>query len=391
MATDALDVAAAGAPASLACRRGRKAGLARRWRILLGFAAGLVLLDVVVIATSDVWRRHDPHDYRERFRAARADQWDCVLVGGSPVSEGIDPALLQGMAWRQGPVARVFNFGLPGGTTTEVWHAAVNGLRSPPRLLVYGITASDVNDGRNEGQGPRHLMTSGDVLTWWTTCPKSAWWCTRHYVRGRIAQSWQLYDHRRGIRLWLARQWPEVAPEAAAEAEKKLRFSDAIAANHGFAPREEWRKLRLDRRRAQGWQLPEFAFLNGFRLGGHLLYLERLLDWANENDTTVVLVDMPVTAELEEVRHAGVYAEYRKVVSELAARRGVAFLDGGRKAVDLTEAHFADLTHLNAAGTQRFTTWLRQELTKRAGENRHAADRHAVDRHAADRHAGGRR
>jgi hypothetical protein len=97
-------------------------------RVIIGLVAGLALLDLGVLATRDVWRRHDPDDYRERLLACRAGAWDCVLVGGSPVSEGVDPALLEGLCWRGEPLAKVFNLGLPGGSTTDVWHAAAHGI-----------------------------------------------------------------------------------------------------------------------------------------------------------------------------------------------------------------------------------------------------------------------
>jgi hypothetical protein len=330
-------------------------------RVIIGLVAGLALLDLGVLATRDVWRRHDPDDYRERLLACRAGAWDCVLVGGSPVSEGVDPALLEGLCWRGEPLAKVFNLGLPGGSTTDVWHAAAHGITERPRLLVYGITASDINDTRRNDKGPRRLVAAADLVPWWRLRPANGWFCTRNYLRGQISQAWSLYEHRHGLRLWLARQWPDLAPEAAAQAEHKLRTSAAIVAN-GYAPFEGWRTSRLDLIYQRGHRPPAFDFLSNFQMGGHLRYLERLIDWAEEGGTALVLVDMPVSAELEQKRHAAIFSQYRAALAELARRRRVPVIDGSRGAVGLTDEHFCDLIHLNVWGTRRFTTWLRGQL-----------------------------
>src|SRR5207248_1373500 len=106
--------------------------------------------DAVVAYFHRVWQAYSPDDYAERVENCRRQAPDLVVIGGSPVSEGVDPALLGGLRWRGHVITHPYNLGLPGATTLEVWHAVEHGLATRSQLLVYGITASDLNDGRME-------------------------------------------------------------------------------------------------------------------------------------------------------------------------------------------------------------------------------------------------
>src|SRR5262249_21938690 len=116
-----------------------------RYRVLLYLGLGLLALDILVARFHRVWQTYSPDDYAERVENCRCQAPDLVVIGGSPVSEGVDPAPLAGMRWRGHVIAHPYNLGLPGATTLEVWHAVEHGLTCAPRLLVYGITASDLN------------------------------------------------------------------------------------------------------------------------------------------------------------------------------------------------------------------------------------------------------
>jgi hypothetical protein len=335
-----------------------------RWRIAVVFLLGLIAVDLGVHAFRATWRRYDPDDYRERVRACRDGAWDVVVVGGSPVSEGIDPARLAGLTWRGAKLARAFNLGLPGATTSEVWHGVAHGIRQPPRVLVYGITASDLNEARDAAQGPAMLMNPTDLAIWWQLRPQAGWWCTRQWLRGQAARSWNLYQYRQGIRLWAAHQWPAFAPAVARRADRNLHISAGIAEHQGYAPRPELQTRRLDQLKATGYTGLPFRFLQAYRLGDHQRYLHRLLDWADANQVTPILVDMPVTADLEEIHFAPAFAQYRTALRDVAAKRGVRLLSASRQSVGLTDADFADLIHLNAEGAARLSTWLRDRLER---------------------------
>src|SRR5262252_8589208 len=90
-----------------------------RNRTLVLFVLFLVLGDIGFGLLAPVWDRHSPDDYVIRVRGCAARPRDVVFVGGSPVSEAIDPAVLAGAMWHGRPLADAYAIGLPGGTTTD--------------------------------------------------------------------------------------------------------------------------------------------------------------------------------------------------------------------------------------------------------------------------------
>jgi hypothetical protein len=350
---------------------GAAAGGWRRYRVVIYLVLGLAAVDALVAANGRKLRAYDPDDYRVKLHECRRRPRDLVLVGGSPVSEGIDPAVLAGTPWRGRPLDDVFNLGLSGATTSEVWHAVRHGPAAPPRLLVYGITASDVNESRNEPHGPQSLMTAGDVAEWVRRRPNAAGWCLRQYAWGKLHRCWSLYSYRNALRLWAADRAeavrPGMVPEAAEQAREGLLYTADLTRGDGFAPRTGFRHGSLARQKARHTAPENWSFLDKYALGGHLRYLDRILDWGEANGVPVVLVDMPVSEDLDEVIYPEAFAAYRAALAEVERRRRLTVLRATRQAVGLTDDDFADLIHLNTRGTARFSRWLREELGKRAG------------------------
>ncbi len=346
--------------------QGHTSSRRRRLRLLLYFVLGLLLVDGVVRSQEDRWRRCDPDDYQFRLEGCQREHWDLVLVGSSVIAESADPAILRGLSWEGHPLDKVYNLGLPGATTSEVWHAVHHGLVHPPRVLVYGITASDLNGSRNEPHGPSTLMTWSDWPGWLQQRPDAAWWCTRHLVEEQLQQCWGLYRYRNGIRLWSALQlercWPGTCPDAAAEARGGVQTTAALRRPDGYAPNPTFQTMRFDLRKASGWDGEPFQFLNNYSIGTHLNYLDRLIVWARDQQVRLVLVDMPVTDDLEGRRNPAEFRAYRQALRKRVASSGVSLLTAQRDRVGLTNADFADLIHLNKSGAARFSSWLRQEL-----------------------------
>jgi hypothetical protein len=231
---------------------------------------------------------------------------------------------------------------------------------------VYGNTASDLNDSRNEPEGPRFLMDCDDVTAWVRQRPRSAEWCLRQVFWDRVARCWQLGYYRNGIRLWAADAVDRLCPgpfaDAAAEARKGLRRSADLAAGHGYAPDPDTQARRLDRMKAAHNDLgPVFGFLKDYRLGEHLGNLHRLLEWADRQGTAVVLVDVPVPADLEGL-YPDAFRRYREALAEAGRAHGVRVLSATREGVGLGDEDFGDLIHLNAAGAAKFSAWLRRQL-----------------------------
>jgi hypothetical protein len=92
-----------------------------------------------------------------------------------------------------------------------------------------------------------------------------------------------------------------------------------------------------------------------------------LHDWCDRHGVALVLVDMPVSVDLEETLHPKEFADYRAALAELERTRGLRVLRASRAALGATDDDFADLIHLNAHGTARLTAWLRRQLTALGG------------------------
>ena len=97
-----------------------------------------------------------------------------------------------------------------------------------------------------------------------------------------------------------------------------------------------------------------FPFLENYRTGSHLKYLYMLIDWCAAGGTELILLDVPVTADLE-ARYPAAFAEYRGRLTELERDRGVTVLRPTRAAAGLTDAEFGDVIHLNRAGAARLS------------------------------------
>ena len=194
------------------------------FRPIFRFLVALCLLDGLSLSFAEKWERYSPDDYRERVRRCRELTPDFVLVGGSPVSEGLDPSLLSGFNLSGQELRQGYSLGLPGGTMTDFFHAVRHGCVKPPKVLIYGATASDINDSRNEPHGAYSLITRQDWIETAELRPEAAEWTTRHYLQGRSAKSWGAFRYRHGIRMWAAanaeRTFPGCCPTSAHEAEE---------------------------------------------------------------------------------------------------------------------------------------------------------------------------
>ncbi|MCU0706147.1 MAG: hypothetical protein MUF18_19460 [Fimbriiglobus sp.] len=340
--------------------------LFRRLRFVWVFLLGLVGLDVALRLNHKTWERHSPDGYTERVEGCAAERRDVVFVGGSPVAEGINPALIGGVNWRGERLTNHYAVGLSGGTTSDVYFATLHACPKPPRVLVYGITASDLNDSRHEPHGANSLLTLADLADWQRTRPEAAEWVTRHFWQARLSEVWAAYRYRHGVKLWAASLCPQCCPVTAEEADRQRTIGEQVASQRGYAP-TRWFDRSYEQMKAGGWEQPPFEYLARYRTGSHLKYLHRLIDWAEANNVTVVLIDMPTTADLER-RHPAEFAEFRQRLAEVVAVRGVPVLRATRETVGLTDQHFADLIHPNPAGAAVLSGWLKAELERIGNE-----------------------
>jgi hypothetical protein len=351
----------------------RVAAFVGRNRVVVLFLLGLVVTDWGIGRYADLWDRHSPDDYAARVEGSRRRPQDLVFIGGSPVSEAIDPDLIAGITWGGRPLQNAYAVGLSGGTTSDFYHAVKLACPTPPRVLVYGITASDLNDSRHEPHGAYSLMGWADLVGWVRLRPDSAGWVTRHFAQGRLRAASNLYRYRHGIKMWAALEADAVAPgccpDSTREANELRGYADALRSGNGYAPQRGFVNRSFAAVKAAGLAPKTFPYLDKYRTGSHLRYLHKLIEWCEERGVALVLVDMPMTADLEAMYPAA-FAEYRSRLAELersgaengALYRVFAVVRSTREEIGLTDGHFADLIHLNAAGTQVFSHWLRGRL-----------------------------
>jgi len=330
----------------------------QRNRTLVWFLALLIAVDLLIGQFAGTWQNHSPDDYALRVQGCARERRDLVILGGSPVAEGIDPD-------RLGVPGSVYAMGFSGGTTSDFYHAVLRGCPVPPKVLAYGITATDLNDARHEPHGPYTLMTAGDVARWVKRRPEAGEWVVRHYAQGRIGQASNLFRYRHGIRMWAATEadsaFADNCPETMREADELREHAELLLHGNGYAPARGYSVMHYDQVKAAGLASPNLPYLAKYRTGSHLKYLHALIDWCEANGVRFVLIDMPVTQDLESI-HAAEFAEYRSRLAEVERDRGVQVIRATRAAVGLTDWHFADLIHLNRDGAKRFSEWLGKPL-----------------------------
>jgi hypothetical protein len=314
----------------------------------------LVIADWLVGRFDAVWQRHSPDDYALRVAACAREPRDLVFLGGSPVAEGIDPARF--------PQAKSdYALGLSGGTMSDFYHAVLRACPTPPKRLVYGVSVTDLNDSRHEPHGAYSLMTPGDVARWVKLRPEAGEWVVRHYALGQLGKASNLFRYRHGIRMWAATEaserLPDSCPESQREADELRDYADRLIHGNGYAPLRGFRQMDWSAVKAAGKAPTSFPYLVKYRTGSHLKYLLKLIDWCEANQVELVLVEMPVTADLERM-YTAEFAEYRKRLTEVEQTHNVRVIRAGRDAVGLEDRHFADLIHLNCDGARTLSDWL---------------------------------
>jgi hypothetical protein len=334
----------------------------KRLRTIFTFLAALLLIDLTFHAFHDTWMRHSPDEYTERIQGCAQEPREVVFLGGSTVAEGLDPEQICRFTFNGQNYTNGYAIGLAGGTTSDFYFALRKACPTPPKMIVYGMTASDINDNRHEPHAAYSIMEWNDVQDWRRTRPEAGDWILRRYLRGQAMKASGTYRYRHGFRMFCAKTLQEeirgTCPESYLEAKRFHDQAEKLANGRGYAPTLYWWNRKYSDMKADGWTAPPFEYLARYKTGSHLKYLHRLLDWADEHGTEVVLLDMPVTADLEQ-RHAKEFAEYRAHLAEVVKTRRVTYLNMHRDVVRLNDDHFADIIHLNRTGANMLSTWLK--------------------------------
>ena len=336
----------------------------RKLRPLVTLLTAFALLDYAARRDAPIWERCSPDDYAARVEGCQREARDYVVVGGSAVSEGLDPDALAGLNWAGSPLPNGYALGLPGGTLTDVTIALRHAAPTAPRLVIYGAAATDLNDARNEPHGPYSLYDAADVAELCRTRPDARSWTVRRYAEGQCRQASAIYQHRHGLKMAAAlaveSRCPGACPHAAKEAAGLRDYADALRLGRGYAPAAWFADARYDLRKVAPTPLAPFDFLDKYRTGSHWRYFAKLRDWSTERGVALVVVEMPVTADLD-AKYPAALAEFRALLDALPAD-GVPVLHASRDAVKLTDADFADLVHVNRGGAAKLSAWTRDAV-----------------------------
>jgi len=96
----------------------------------------------------------------------------------------------------------------------------------------------------------------------------------------------------------------------------------------------------------------------------YLASLDRMLERSALGGVPVVIVDLPVPADLDTRLFPDQFAAYRSALAKAAAARDVPVLWATRDAVELTDADCADLVHVNGNGAARLSRWVREAISR---------------------------
>jgi len=111
--------------------------------------------------------------------------------------------------------------------------------------------------------------------------------------------------------------------------------------------------------------LEEYKFryrkLNLKQFNSQLAFLERLLAMAEDDDTRVVIINMPLTTDNVALMPAGFYQSYLEQVNGIVKKHQALFLDLNDPTL-FPQKYFTDSVHLNGRGGQHFFEVLADRL-----------------------------
>ena len=149
------------------------------------------------------------------------------------------------------------------------------------------------------------MMTASDLKLAAVARPRSAAWYAWNFGSERAARIWQLYYHRREfVCVWRKplSDSCRAFPADAAEARRGITVSTALRTGNGFTGHPPVTPaVRLDAQKAAGQVPDSFLFMNRYRVGpAYMACLDRMLVRAARQNVPVLIVDMPVPADLDQ-------------------------------------------------------------------------------------------
>jgi len=345
--------------ASAPVREGRPSGR-RRWIGVVPLAVALVVLLLAEVAVHlgrshlvepRRWPSPELEKKYDRIGALASSRLlpDVVLVGDSMMDAGGDPATLAQAA----PGIPVYNASIAGETLPVIadWTTRIVMPRLHPKVVVVGFSSNELNPHSLDPQtgvaayrGSRVVRAAEGIGS---PVDRADAFFREHSM---------LYRYRSSLRHpFNEGAGPKVFDPMLTPAGHDLAFANLGYLQQGGPAR------------AQAVVQGVVGALQGFTVGGrNVTILEDMIRSVRRQGARVLLVAMPVTAELISFHPLGA-ADYQRAMDAFAGaaeRSGATFLQPGT----WPNRAFADPVHLNGVGAARLTAYLAPLLQQEAAK-----------------------
>lgn len=278
---------------------------------------------------------------------------DCIIVGSSMVTWGIDPTLV-GNAYRDrtGRESLCFNYGVNGFTSSEVgiW-AEVLANRYHPSVMIFAQSARDYSGA----SGGENLGFSLDVP--WV-----------RYQLGQFAPEGWLIEHSRAYQYYMAyRYWP--VPNFYNRLLAQQAYEDSLTPL-GYRPESTIRDVSIPPEPGAPENQLVSAGLAAYDINAEdLAGLERFLA-LKDNGLQVALIEMPLpeTYYVFFGNDTNDYQRFLNTVGRFADSTGTPFVRTTTMAPIPGDCCWSDYGHLSKEGAVLFSEWLGDQLADLAAQ-----------------------
>jgi len=349
--------------------------------------AALALIDVAVRCLVPPEALLDFTHHEEAVYGVKLAQFksaptpDVVFLGSSRVRDGMVPEVFSGFLskeWKR--PARVYNLGLINAKAEEYLTIVRSHLPDPgPRLVVLGITGSEVVNVHDFQYASRFLWTLPDALDWLRRVPAAHFDVAHveHFLENELCRGWYVFGHRDALREMLldtlVSRFGVPLPVAAGGTDnmgqnKKLR--DYVLAADGYQAPPLTPQGSLARRIVEAPQLlkiPERELEASPEMleGARFTELREIAALLDARGSRLALVEMPVSPYLQErnpVLHGQVF---RDRMEQLAQELGCVWVPMPPEETQLSNRTYGDVNHLTEVGAKRYTRLLFERLSER--------------------------
>lgn len=338
-----------------------------RSRLLTTLAVAALTLLAAEGATR-LWRGTATLPYTPGVRAYRAFDAEVDELGAAPVSivgssrsreALLVPPLAEAWGLPAGP-GGVANYSMAGSQAAdvEVVVRRLLGADPPPRLLVYGMSARQLQagDDRLEGKG-QFLWRLSD---WWRVRGELGSDADRLLpaaLKNELAAQSVLFSFRGELVDALQDKDPGALPKAWA----RLWAPPSTKAHpmRGTLPPWQQGRNRNASRKVSDAHVKKYVGtrfdIPGWPDTWQVPHLRALVDVAQAAGVTVIFVEVPLNDRLRRQLPPGTEEGFRRVVREVAAAHGVRFLEADSLGLTFEDADYREQSHMNLRGAERFS------------------------------------